>query len=385
MIRIATALVLLLFSLTVFGQSAEPDGQVSEDTSDSVEELPEEDEDPGRGRFLALPFVITEPAIGEGLGGGVVYFHRDDGEDRPRLSSATKLSRTGRKQTPPPTATGLFGFYTNNDTAGVGIGHSRTFNNDSWRLIGAGARARINATVYLVDLPVGFTVDGTVLYGNLKNRLGNTSWFLGTSLTIADAEATFDLGPTDPARGIFDDFEFTDVGLAVMAIYDTRDDTMMPSEGFLVDLTVGRNSERLGGDFSYNTARLKANYFNEFFHKLVLGLRFEVGSAGGDVPFYAEPFVPLRGVPALRFQGDVAGVVETEVRYQFATRWAGLAFAGAGFVDSLIPDTDFEEDIVAWGIGARYLALQEKNVWVGIDFARGPEEDAWYIQLTHPW
>ena len=44
----------------------------------STEEATEEEKDPESEEvFLALPFVITEPAIGEGLGAGLIYFHRE--------------------------------------------------------------------------------------------------------------------------------------------------------------------------------------------------------------------------------------------------------------------------------------------------------------------
>ena len=181
------------------------------------------------------------------------------------------------------------------------------------------------------------------------------------------------------------DFAFTDVGVAATGIYDTRDDTMMPSIGHLVDLTVWVYDDAIGSDFSYWTSRIKLNSFHEFADKFVLGLRFEVGTADGDVPFFAEPFVPLRGIPALRYSGDVAGVVEAEFRYQFAKRWAVLTFAGAGFVDDIDPSTGTDDDIRSWGLGVRWLALKEENVWIGVDWARGPEDDAFYIQLTHPW
>ncbi len=57
-----------------------------------AEELPQEEarqntaaeEETSRfGNFLALPIFITEPAIGEGLGLGLVYFHNDDKADTP--------------------------------------------------------------------------------------------------------------------------------------------------------------------------------------------------------------------------------------------------------------------------------------------------------------
>jgi len=375
-VRSTVLIVLLALSLLPVAQASD------ENDNDSAATGDDDGKDPGRGRLLPIPLIITEPAIGEGLGGGLVYFHRDSSRDRPTVTSGRSLANTNAEQTPPPTATGLFGAYTTNDTWVVGVGHSHTFNEDSWRMVGALARARINATIYLADLPFLFSLDGAVLYANFKNRVGETPWFIGGSFSVADADATFDIGPDSE---ILPDFSFTDVGVAALGIYDSRDDTMMPATGQLFDLTVWRYDESLGGDFNYNTARFKANSFHTFAEKIVLGLRFEVGAASGNVPFYAEPFVPLRGVPALRYQGEIAGVVEIEGRYQFAERWAGLAFAGVGFVDERDADLATDQDIQAWGVGARYLALREQNVWVGLDLARGPEEDAYYIQLTHPW
>lgn len=346
----------------------------------SAEETTDEPEDDsGGGRFLVVPLIVTEPAIGEGLGAGLVYFHAPP-DGRPKVTSGRALARTGRKQKPPPTATGVFGVYTNNDTAAVGIGHARTFKDDTWRMTAALADARVNATYYVADTPFGFSLDGALVMATVKRRIANSSWFLGMSTSLVDADAYF----RESGSGI-PDFEFTDVGVSAMGIYDTRDDTMMPTSGRLLDLTVGRNDDAIGGDFDYWTSRFKFNSFHKLAEKFVLGLRFEVGTADGNVPFYAEPFVPLRGIPALRYTGEMAGVVETEIRYQLAKRWAVLAFAGAGFVDDFDPATGTQDDINAWGIGFRWLALIEQNVWVGVDLARGPEDDAFYIQLVHPW
>ena len=65
--------------------------------------------------------------------------------------------------------------------------------------------------------------------------------------------------------------------------------------------------------------------------------------------------------------------------------WAVLGFLGEGFTDERGIWDETEDEIKAYGVGFRWLALQTKNVWVGLDLARGPEEDAFYIQLVHPW
>jgi len=96
----------------------------------------------------------------------------------------------------------------------------------------------------------------------------------------------------------------------------------------------------------------------------VLGYRFDASTVSGDPPFFAVPFVSLRGIPALRFQGDTAGVFEIEGRYNFADRWAGIAFAGVGYTDTSAPIFDTENTIRAAGVGLRYKALKAQNVWV---------------------
>ena len=343
---------------------------------EAAEETEEKDDG---GNWLAIPLIITEPAIGEGLGAGVIYFH-DTPDDKPSVVSGRSLAKTGRKQNPPPTATGMFGFYTNNDTYMLGLGHARTFKEDTWRMTAAAAAARINATYYLGDLPFRFGMEGAAVFGSVKRRIGGSNWFVGLSASAVEADVEFkDLG-----SGLLD-FDFLDVGIAIMGIYDTRDDSMMPSTGQFVSWTVWNYDEAIGGDFDYWTSKVKVNSFHKFAEKFVLGLRFEGSTAEGEVPFYAEPFVSLRGVPALRYTGDAAGAVEAEFRYQFAERWAVLTFAGFGFVDEIDVNPAIEDDIHAWGIGGRWLAIKEENVWIGIDLARGPEDDVFYIQLVHPW
>ena len=88
------------------------------------EETKQEEEEDDGGNFLAIPLIITEPAIGEGLGAAFIYFH-DTPDDKPRAASGRSLAKTGRKQNPPPTASAIGGFYTNDDTYAVGIGHAR--------------------------------------------------------------------------------------------------------------------------------------------------------------------------------------------------------------------------------------------------------------------
>ena len=337
------------------------------------------------GGFLTLPIFITEPAIGEGLGAALIYFHRDESTNKPQATTAREISHTAKRSKPPPTATGIFGFYTNNDSTAVGIGHSNTFGEDSWRLVGAAAEARINSQLYLSDQAFDFSIEGSILYAQMKRRLTDGGTFLGLSISYLDAETRFK--SSLPGLEDLELFQsgFTDAGLALSLLYDTRDNTILPQSGYLAELMTWNYGENLGGNFDYRKHELKGLYFLPFAAHYVLGIRLDYSTASGDVPFYAAPFVSLRGIPALRYQGKAAGAFELELRRRFGERWAVSVFSGAGAIDTGFEFGETEDEIRSFGVGARYLALPQQDAWVGLDVAHGPEDTAWYVQMGSSW
>ncbi len=374
-------LIIVLLSMNA-GVTAAEEGIEPESPQTSTSE----NEEPGKkGKFLILPIIITEPAIGEGLGAGLVYFHGKDNGDRPKLSSGRSVTQTGKSSTPPPTATGVMGFATSNDTNGLGIVHSRSVKDDKYRLMGLFADMTVKSSVFFLDIPFGFEIDGNVAFASLKRRAGNSNLFLGMSMTVLDANVLFALGPADIPPVPLVNFDITNVGISGSLTYDRRDNSTMPENGQLIDLSVWRYDDAIGSDFEYTSVRLKMLSFHALHEKFTLGLRFDVSTVSGAPPFFAVPFVSLRGIPALRFQADTAGVIEIEGRYKFADRWAGLVFAGAGFTDVEKSELETSENMNSYGAGFRYKALQAQNVWIGLDVAQGPEEVAWYFRVGQGW
>ncbi len=382
-------LVLAFYGTATLAQNVPEESAATEtgDTDTAVEESAgEKKEESTRGNFLVLPIFITEPAIGEGLGAGVVYFHKKDSTDRPRVSTANSVSNTGKKSKPPPTATGAFTFHTSNDTAGLGVGHVNSFKDDKYRVVGALANMRINSEIFLSDIPFGFQLEGNLVYANGKRRVGTTNWFMGMSIMALDADVIFKIDPANTPPVNLADFAFTNVGMAGSAIYDARDNSTMPNEGQLIDFTLWRYDDAFGSDFDYWSARLKVHSFHQLHKKFVLGLRFDVSSVDGLPPFFAVPYVSLRGVPALRYQAKTAGAFEVEGRYGFSERWAGIVFAGAGLTKAADqPEFETTQNIKSVGTGVRFQALKKQNVWIGLDIAKGSEDYAWYIQIGQGW
>lgn len=342
--------------------------------------------DPNRGRFLPIPIFITEPAIGEGLGLALAYFHRaKDVSDKGSFASPGSIEQASREQAPPPTVTGVFGAYTSNDTKAGGIGHMNSFRDDHIRFSGLIGLADVNSTFYVLDQPFKFNIEGLLAFQETQFRFGNSKWFWGIGLNYLDASIGFRVDLPDEVPADLFRSEVTNSGLAAEIVWDTRDNTSMPNRGQLFELSLWRYDEAIGSDFDYWNAQLKLLSFHPLGEKFVLGLRLEFSAIDGRAPFFAVPWVTLRGIAALRYQGDRVAVAEIEGRYNFTPRWALIAFAGKGATSSDIPGIDTEQNIHSFGVGGRYKIFEAQNVWVGIDIARGPEDTNWYIQVGHAW
>jgi hypothetical protein len=340
-----------------------------------------------RLRLLPVPFFITEPAIGRGLGASLMIFH-------PRQKNQAALAEVhvpdagveiSDGQREPPSVTAVFGGYTDKDTWVAGVAHSASWRSDRVRYLGALMSANVNATVYLGDRPVGFTSRGTFLLQGMSAQVGSSRVFLGGKVKANWSEASLklDLGEDEPIRvGLGDT---TDVGLAVQGLFDTRDSTFTPSRGRFVRLEVWRHDTSFGGDFDYWKTAFKALSFHPLTSDLILGLRFEGAAASGDPPFWGYPWIKLRGVPAMRYQDERVVALEGELRWNFLSRWAVVGFVGGGASDGDLAQFESQDPLVAGGVGVRYLFASDLGLWVGADVARGPEEGTWYIQIGHAW
>ena len=342
--------------------------------------------DPNRGRFLPIPIFITEPAIGDGMGLALAYFHRaKQTPEETAMASPVSIGNASREQAPPPTVSGVFGAYTSNETAAVGAGHMNTFKDDHIRFTAVAAYADVNSTFYILDRPFKFNLEGVLAYQETRFRFGDSQCFWGIGLSYLDASNVFEVDIPEDAPIELLRTEFRNAGISAKLAWDTRDNTSMPNRGQLFDLSLWRYDESLSGDFDYWDARLKLLSFHQLNDKFILGLRLEYSTIDGNAPFFAIPWVSLRGIPALRYQGDRVAVAEVEARYNLSPRWALIGFAGSGAIASDIPVLDTEQSIYAYGLGGRFNIFQAQNIWVGLDIAKGPEEIAWYIQVGHAW
>ena len=265
----------------------------------------------------------------------------------------------------------------------MGGGHSSSWKKDTIRYSGVIAYAEIFSKIYRLDIPIKFDLKGGLLYQDIKFRISDSPFFLGAKLSALSAKSQLKLGENrnrEPGEG-----DITDVGLALQAVYETRDNVMTPNQGQLLQLDAWRYDDAIGGDFDYWKLGLKFTSFHQLHEKFVLGWRVDFDAVDGRPPFWGYPWVTLRGIPALRYQNERTGVVEVEARYNFAKRWGAVAFIGTGATGGDIPIFETQDDIYAGGVGGRYLFKPDEHLWVGIDVAQGPEKTYFYIQVGQAW
>lgn len=336
-----------------------------------------------RKGFLPVPIVITEPAVGYGGGLAFLFF-------RESIREAAEAKRAGRHAAPPD----IYGAAiaaTENGTKFGGAGAMISFKDDRWRYRGGVGNADANLTFYGLggdlgtgDASIEFNLDGWISSQQALYRFGDTSHFAALRWVYLDMQSRFD---DDQAQPILpeDARAARDSGLGASWEYDSRDTIFTPSRGLLAAVDTLFYAPSLGGENSFQTCRAHLFAYIPAGKRLVVGARVDGRVARGDVPFYQEPFIDLRGIPALRYQDDHVAVIEAEMRWNVTARWAAVGFAGigrawgrgTGFDEAGTPD--------AQGVGFRYLIASRLGMYTGVDYARGPEDHAWYLQVGTAW
>jgi hypothetical protein len=390
---IAFGLVVVVPASTLSAQETDSSKTSAEAQKDSTKESKKEEKEKkaGGAGIVPIPIFVTEPAIGYGLGAAVGYFHPRKNEAEPEPVSISPALTTGippdqatedgKKR--PPTITGVAAAYTVDGTWGVGVGHSASWRDDRIRYKGALAYVNVESTFYFANIPFGFALKGGVLYQDIKFRLGSSDFMLGGMFSYVNMKGQINL--SDEAPVDLGDGPIADSGLGAQAVWDTRDNTMTPDRGQFFELAAWRYDEALAGDFNYWKGSLRLLSFHQFGEKFVLGLRLDLDGVSGDPPLWGYPWITLRGVPALRYQNELVGVVETELRWNIFTRWAVVGFVGTGSTTGDVFQYEDESGIVAGGVGGRFLFRPQDRLWVGIDVAWGPEKAYMYIQVGHAW
>lgn len=327
--------------------------------------------------FLPLVFPITEPAVGSGAVGGVAFISKPlgaagDGFGRPNISF-------------------IGGMATENGSWGVFAADLRHWLDDRLQTLAAAVYAEVQLDFHglgkdslLADDPLRYQLGPKAAAVQARYRIGDSLMWAGLRYALAVTKVSFEALSSAPGLPDYDSSSRVG-GLTAVTSYDSRDNIFTPVRGTYLEASFGLFGKALGGEDRFERAGLVAiQYFPLPFH-LYLGLRGDAASSFGDAPFYLQPFVNLRGVPLLRYQGEQSAQAEAELRWQFWERFSLLAFAGAGAVWNEFEAVDSPRGVPSGGGGFRYEIARAYGLHMGVDLAFSPGTTAVYLQVGSAW
>jgi len=234
------------------------------------------------------------------------------------------------------------------------------------------------------DAGLGYSVKGKggVLGGSYK--IGDSDLWIGmryvnVQTTVSSAAVASSLPGVSPS-----DFNLRLGALTPSITLDKRGNFFTPTDGWYVDLSIPVYRDSFGSDRNFETLNLTAMWFRPLGQTLFLGVRGTFKDSSDDAPFFLKPYVNLRGVQALRFQGEQAAEVEAEVRWRLKSRFSIVGFAGYGAARSSIVQ-DRKSSVTSGGAGFRYLIARRYGLHLGLDVAGSADDTAIYVIFGNAW
>jgi hypothetical protein len=327
--------------------------------------------------FVPVVWPITEPAVGYGAAVALAFIGK--------TGSGTK---GGFEET---NLTGAAGLWTENGTWGAAAEDSRYWRDNRLQTLVQAFGASVNLDFYGIgendiaeDHPLTYNLEPVGGVVGAKHRLGRSRAWLGLRYQLYTTKVSFDAPEETPNLPDFRR-DSTVGGLTPTLTWDSRDSIFTPGRGTYVEAAAGLYSDALGGDDDFQRVDVVTMQFVSLHPRLVLGVRGDGSFSFGDVPFYLRPYIDLRGVPKMRYQGEHAAKVEAELRWQFWKRFSLVGFGGAGTAWIDLDRFERQSTVGSGGAGFRYELARKYKLHMGVDVAFGPDGGAFYVQLGSAW
>lgn len=329
--------------------------------------------------FVPWPVIISEPSLGSfGLAMALVFI------------SPKKTAKKG-EQFHFPDITGVAGMWTLNNTWGVGGMRQGSFPKIGMRYNIVAAYADININFYrnfthLGEKEVLFKLKTILGVLDVSENLFRNKLFAGLNYTFSNITTSTEF--ENIPDSMFNQKPGMTKNSGLLGLYlewDSRNTIFTPDKGIRTKASFGIGRNWTVSDFDYEKSEVFINGFMRPVKWWVCGLRADWQWVGGNAPFYLLPYIKMRGIGAMVYQGDQVLQLETEQRFDVTLRWSVLGFAGVGKTFSSSKYLEDPTWHVAGGAGFRYLLSRIFRMRMGVDLAVGPDQFAYYIVLGHYW
>lgn len=327
--------------------------------------------------FVPVVWPITEPAVGYGAAAALAFIGKTGGGSKGGFSE-TNL-------------TGAAGLWTENGTWGVAAEDSRYWRDNRLQTLVQLFGASVNLDFYGIgksgiaaDHPLTYNLEPVGGVVGAKHRVGRSRAWVGLKYQLYETKVSFDAPEQTPNLPDFERESWVG-GLTPTLTWDSRDSIFTPGRGTYFEADAGFYSKALGGDDDFQRLDVVAMQYLPLHERLVLGARGDGSFSFGDAPFYMRPYVDLRGVSKMRYQGEHTAKVEVELRWQFWKRVSLVGFGGAGAAWIDLDRFEKQSTVGSGGAGLRYELARRYKLHMGVDVAFGPDGAAFYVQLGSAW
>ena len=328
--------------------------------------------------FLPIPLVVTEPAVG--YGGGVAGLFV-----RPRESA-------GEDGFARPNISMLGGIATENGTWMAFAGDSSHWYDERLQTLAAGGGGKLNLDFYglgenraSLDQPISYSLETSLvlLQGNWK-LTPKSPWSVGLRYVYSQVEPQLRDAPAN-VPGLLDDVKIKISAPTAVLEFDSRNNLFTPTRGVYSESSYMDSLEELGATGSFQRFEQTLMGWIPISDKLILGLRGDYQWSSDGTPFFLRPYIQLRGVAAMRYQGDEMASVEAEARWQFRGRWSLVGAAGYGTAHTERELFSATREVWSGAVGFRYELARLFGMHAGLDVGFSEGESAIYLQVGSAW
>ncbi len=338
--------------------------------------------------FLPVPIVITEPALGYGGGFMGVFLHESEEQKLKRKSMAEK-SVDGGAQLLTPAITVAGGFATENGTKAMFIGHRRSWDKDHIRYMGGMFYGDMNMNFYgsYAQSSNGFEMNmkGGGVMQKLQFRIKDTPLFLGITQTFIRPELSVNNRKyLNEIAAKWLNLTPNVSGLGLIAEYDTQNSFLYPTEGGNYVAEYNVFNDVIGSDYDFELISLNGKHYFPINKEWNVGVKGSFKGITTDeraLPPPAYPDIDMRGIARNRYQGEVTATIESQLTWQFTSRWSTSIFGGVGSATDTETPLFSQDTHYAYGAGFRYLIARRYGMRAGIDVAKSEEDNALYFQV----
>ena len=327
--------------------------------------------------ILPVPVVITEPAVG--YGGGLVGMFL-----RPR-------KQAGEEGWARPNISALGAIGTENGTRAAFAGDASRWRDGRLKTLAGVGGGHINLDFYglgvdraSLDQAIRYSLDFELLFLQGAWQLKPKSpWSIGLRYIYAQVEPKLRGEPVFP--GLADRADVDISAPAGILEFDSRDNIFTPTRGIFAETVFLMSREDLGASSDFERFQQVVMGWYPITDAVTLGMRADYQRASDDAPFFLRPYIDLRGVQAMRYQGDEMASAEIEARWQFRSRWSAVGAAGAGTAHSTRPNFSATQDVASGAVGLRYELARKFGLHAGLDVGFSSETTAIYFQVGNAW